>query len=91
MRLMGLQAITPGPHTSPPAPGHEIYPYLLRGVEIERVNQVWSTDITYVPMRHGFMYLAAVLEWRSRYVLSWELSNSLESLFCVTALECALA
>ena len=90
MRLMGLQAITPGPHTSAPAPGHEIYPYLLRGVPIERVNQVWSTDITYVPMRHGFMYLVAVLEWRSRYVLSWELSNSLESLFCVTALERAL-
>jgi len=90
MRLMGLQAITPGPHTSKPAPGHKIYPYLLRGVEIDRVNQVWSTDITYIPMRHGFMYLAAVMEWRSRYVLSWELSNSLESLFCVTALERAL-
>jgi putative transposase len=91
MQLMGLQAITPGPHTSKPTPGHIIYPYLLRGVEIARVNQVWSIDITYIPMRHGFMYLAAVLEWRSRYVLSWELSNSLESLFCVTALERALA
>lgn len=91
MQLMGLQAITPGPHTSKPAPGHTIYPYLLRGVEIVRVNQVWSIDITYIPMRHGFMYLAAVLEWRSRYVLAWELSNSLESLFCVTALERALA
>lgn len=90
MRRMGLQAITPGPHTSAPAPGHEIYPYLLRGVTIDRVNQVWSTDITYVPMQHGFMYLAAVLEWRSRYVLSWGLSNSLESLFCVAALERAL-
>ncbi len=91
MQVMGLQAITPGPHTSKPAAGHTIYPYLLRDVEIGRVNQVWSTDITYVPMRHGFMYLAAVIEWYSRYVLSWELSNSLESLFCVSALERALA
>ncbi len=91
MRVMGLQAITPGPHTSRPAPEHTIYPYLLRGVEIERVNQVWSSDITYIPMRHGYMYLAVVLEWRSRYVLSWELSNSMESLFCVTALQRALA
>ena len=91
MRLMGLQAITPGPHTSKPATGHKIYPYLLRNVDIERVNQVWSTDITYIPMRHGFMYLAAVIEWYSRYVLSWELSNSLDSLFCVAALERALA
>lgn len=91
MQRMGLQAITPGPHTSKPAPGHTIYPYLLRNVEIERVNQVWSTDITYVPMRHGFMYLAAVIEWYSRYVLAWEISNSLESLFCVQALERALS
>ena len=90
MQRMGLQAITPGPHTSKPAPGHKIYPYLLRNVEIERVNQVWSTDITYIPMRHGFMYLAAVIEWRSRYVLAWELSNTLESLFCVAALKQAL-
>lgn len=91
MQQMGLQAITPGPHTSTPAQGHKIYPYLLRDVDIERVNQVWSTDITYIPMRHGFMYLAAVIEWYSRYVLAWELSNSLESLFCVAALERALA
>jgi putative transposase len=91
MRTMGLQAITPGPHTSKPAPGHTIYPYLLRGVEIERVNQVWSTDITYIPMRYGYMYLAAVIEWFSRYVLSWELSNTLESIFCISALERALA
>jgi putative transposase len=90
MRRMGLQAITPGPHTSKPTPGHKIYPYLLRNVEVDRVNQVWSTDITYVPMRRGYMYLAAVLEWHSRYVLSWELSNTLESSFCVTALERAL-
>lgn len=90
MQRMGLQAITPGPHTSKPAPGHTIYPYLLRNVEVERVNQVWSTDITYIPMRRGFMYLAAVIEWYSRYVLAWELSNTLESLFCITALERAL-
>ena len=91
MQLMRLQAITPGPHTSRAAPEHVVYPYLLRGVEIERVNQVWSTDITYVPMKHGYMYLVAVMDWYSRYVLSWELSNSLDSLFCVTALERALA
>ncbi len=90
MRRMGLQAITPGPHTSKPAPGHKVFPYLLRDVEIERVNQVWSTDITYIPMRHGFMYLSAVIDWYSRYVLSWELSNSLDSLFCIAALEQAL-
>jgi len=90
MQLMGLQAITPGPHTSRPAPDHKIYPYLLRNVEVERVNQVWSTDITYIPMRHGFMFLTAVIEWYSRYVLAWEVSNTLESHFCVTALERAL-
>ena len=90
MRKMGLQAITLGPHTSKPTSGHRIYPYLLRKVKIERVNQVWSTDITYIPMRHGFMYLAAVIDWRSRYVLSWELSNTMENLFCVEALEGAL-
>jgi putative transposase len=90
MRRMDIQAITPGPHTSKPAPGHTIYPYLLRDTEVERVNQVWSTDITYIPMRHGFLYLAAVLEWHSRYVLAWELSNTLEARFCVEALERAL-
>jgi len=90
MRRMGLQAITPGPHTSKPSPGHKIYPYLLRDLEIERVNQVWSTDITYIPMRHGFLYLTAVMEWYSRYVLAWELSNTLESQFCVAALKRAL-
>jgi len=90
MQKMGLQAITPGAHTSKPTPGHRIYLYLLRKVKVERVNQVWSTDITYIPMRHGFMYLAAVIDWRSRYVLSWELSNTMENLFCVDALEGAL-
>jgi putative transposase len=85
-----LQAITPGPHTSKPAPGHKIYPYLLRGMDIDRVNQVWSMDITYIPMRTGFMYLAAVIDWYSRYVLAWELSNTLEGFFCIAALEQAL-
>lgn len=91
MQQMGLQAITPGPHTSRPAPGHKIYPYLLRNVAIDRVDQVWSMDITYIPMPHGFMYLAAVIEWHSRYVLGWELSNSMENSFCITALEAALS
>jgi len=90
MRIMGLQAITPGPHTSKPAPEHKIYPYLLRNKTIDQVGQVWSTDITYIPMRYGFMYLTAVIDWHSRYVLSWELSNTMESLFCVDALKHAL-
>jgi putative transposase len=88
---MGIQAITPGPHTSKPAAEHKIYPYLLRNVSIEQVGQVWSMDITYIPMRFGFMYLTAVIDWYSRYVLAWELSNSMDSLFCVDALEQALA
>jgi putative transposase len=90
MQEMGIQAITPGPHTSKKHPEHKIYPYLLRDVEIVRVNQVWSTDITYVPMRRGYMYLVAVIDWFSRYVISWELSNSLDSSFCVSALNRAL-
>ena len=90
MQKMGLQAITPGPHTSKPCLGHKIYPYLLRGVAIEHVNQVWSIDITYVPMNKGYMYLVAVIDWYSRYVLSWELSNSMDTDFCVRALQKAL-
>lgn len=90
MRLMGLAAITPGPHTSKPNPAHKVYPYLLRGVKITHPNHVWSTDITYIPMRNGFLYLTAVIDWFSRYVLSWELSNSMDSQFCVAALERAL-
>jgi putative transposase len=74
---------------SRPAPGHEIYPYLLRGVFIERPNQVWSTDITYIPMHGGFLYLVAVMDWFSRFVLSWELSNTMETGFCLAALEAA--
>lgn len=90
MRRMGLQAIVPGPHTSRPHPQHPIYPYLLRGLEIREPDQVWCSDVTYIPMRQGFLYLVAILDWASRYVLSWELSNSLENSFCVSALEKAL-
>ncbi len=91
MNLMGLQAITPGPHTSKPGSGHTVYPYLLRGVAINHPNHVWSTDITYIPMKAGFLYLTAVIDWYSRYVLSWELSNSMDSHFCVVALERAIS
>lgn len=90
MDLMGLQAITPGPHTSKPNPAHPVYPYLLKGVDIERKNQVWSADITYIPMQRGFLYLVAVIDWWSRYVLAWELSNSMDISFCVAALSKAL-
>lgn len=90
MRVMGLEAIYPRRRTSVPCPEHRIYPYLLRNVAIERPDQVWSADITYVPLRRGFMCLVAVLDWHSRYVLSWELSNALDSSFCVAALEAAL-
>lgn len=90
MRLMGLQAVFPGQKTTIPAPGHKIYPYLLRGLKITRPNQVWSTDITYIPMPKGFMYLTAVIDWYSRYVLSWTLSNTLDGAFCLEALEQAL-
>jgi len=90
MRVMGLQAIYPKPKTSTPAPGHKRYPYLLRGLKIIRPGQVWSTDITYVPMEHGFMYLVAVIDWFSRYVLAWQLSNTLDGHFCRVALRQAL-
>ena len=89
MRLMGIQAIYPRPNTSKRVSEHKIYPYLLRNVRIERVNQVWSSDITYVPLPSGFMYLVAVIDWHSRFVLSWQLSNTLETDFCVAALELA--
>ena len=91
MRLMGLQAIYPRRRTSPPAPGHRIYPYLLRDLSINRPNQVWATDITYIPMAQGFMYLVAILDWHSRRVLSWRLSNTLDTDFCIEALEEALS
>jgi putative transposase len=90
LRTLGLWALAPQPGTSRPAPEHRVYPYLLRGVAIERVNQVWSTDITYIRLRSGFAYLVAVLDWYSRYVLAWALSNSLEVGFCLEVLETAL-
>jgi putative transposase len=91
MRTMGLQAVGPKPRLSVPHPGHRVYPYLLRDVPITRVDQVWSTDITYVRLRHGFVYLVAVLDWFSRYVLAWELSVTVDGQFCLDALETALA
>ena len=90
MQRMGIEAIYPKPNLSKPYPGHKIYPYLLRGIEIERINQVWSTDITYLRMRHGFLYLTAVIDWYSRYVLAWRLSNSLDGMFCKEVLREAL-
>lgn len=90
MRVLGLAAIYPGPRTTLPHPGHRVYPYLLRGMTITRVNHVWSTDITYIRVRGGFVYLTAVIDWASRYVLSWELSNTLEGAFCLSALDRAL-
>jgi len=91
MKRMGIEAIYRKPNTSKPGPGHKIYPYLLRGMTIDRPNQVWAMDITYVPMARGFVYLAAVVDWFSRRVLSWRVSISLEAAFCVEALEEALA
>ena len=90
MRLMGLEAIYRRPNTSRPAPEHRIYPYLLKGVAINRVNQVWSADITYLPMAQGFLYLVAIMDWHSRYVLAWKLSNTMDVDFCVQALSGAL-
>ena len=87
MRLMGLEAMVPKPNTSEPHPDHVKYPYLLRGLAISRVNQVWATDITYIPMKAGFVYLVAIMDWYSRRVLSWRLSNTLDTSFCVDALE----
>lgn len=90
LRLMGLEAIYQRPRLSEPAPGHRIYPYLLRGVAVRRVQQVWSSDITYIRLRGGFVYLVAIIDWFSRYVLSWEVSVTLDNEFCVSALERAL-
>ena len=90
MRKMDLAAISPGPRTTVEAPEHRKYPYLLRNLEIDRSDQVWCADMTYIPMRRGFLYLVAVMDWMSRYVLSWELSNTLTSHFCVESLERAL-
>jgi putative transposase len=90
MRLIGLKAIYRHPRTSKPAPGHKIYPYLLNNMMVTRPNQVWAADITYIPMARGFLYLVAVIDWYSRYVLSWRLSNTLDIDFCVDALKEAL-
>ena len=87
MHEMGLRAIYRGPKTSVSNPEHKKFPYLLRGLNIERPNHVWSMDITYLPMKQGFLYLAAIIDWYSRYVLSWELSNSLETDFCLEAVD----
>ena len=91
MRKMGVEAIYRKPNTSKPAPGHRIYPYLLRGLAVLRPNQVWAMDITYIPMARGFIYLAAVVDWFTRRVLAWKLSITMESSFCVEALEEALS
>ena len=90
VRQMGLRALYPKPRTSQPGVGHTVYPYLLRGLSIERPNQVWATDICYIPMAHGFMYLVAIMDWYSRRVLAWRVSNTFDSDFCVEALEDAL-
>jgi len=91
MRRMGIEALYRRPRTTKPEPGHKIYPYLLRSMEIARPNQVWAMDITYIPMARGFVYLAVVLDWFSRRVLSWRLSITMEAAFCIEALEEALA
>ena len=90
MRQMGLESLAPKPSTSKPAPQHPVYPYLLRGLKVCRVNQVWAADITYIPMARGFCYLVAIIDWYSRRVLAWRLSNTLETAFCVEALQEAL-
>lgn len=90
MQKMGLQALVPRQSLSQPAPGHTIYPYLLRNLAITHPDQVWSTDITYIPMARGFMYLVAIIDWYSRFVLAWQLSNTLDGMFCLAALNHAL-
>lgn len=90
MKLMGIQAIHPGPRTTQPHPEHKVYPYLLRNLTIDQANQVWASDVTYIPMATGFVYLTVIMDWYSRKVLSWRLSNSLDSSFCVDALEEAI-
>lgn len=91
MRTMGIAALGPKPRTTIPAPGHKIYPYLLRDLVIDRANQVWASDITYIPIGRGFLYLVAIIDWHSRAVLAWRLSNTMDMGFCLLALEDALA
>jgi putative transposase len=90
MRLMGLEALGPKPKISRPSAQHRVYPYLLRGLAIDRPNQVWAADITYIPMARGFLYLVVVMDWHSRYVLAWRLSNTMDTSFCLDALDDAL-
>jgi len=90
MQRMGIRAVYRRPRTTKPAPGHKIYPYLLRDMKITRPNQVWAADITYIPMARGFLYLVTIIDWYSRYVISWRLSNTLDTDFCIAALEEAL-
>lgn len=90
MGVLGLAGMAPGPNTSRPHPQHKVYPYLLRGLEVSRPNQVWSTDITYIRLARGFVYLVAIIDWYSRKVLAWQVSNTLDSSFCVECLESAL-
>ena len=91
MRLMGLESTAPKPNTSKPVPEHTVYPYLLRNLTVSRINQEWAADITYIPMARGFVYLVAVIDWYSRRVLAWRLSNTLETTFCVEAVNEAVA
>jgi putative transposase len=91
MRLMGLEAIYQAPRTSMPHPAHRVYPYLLRGMVIDRPNQVWCADITYIPVQRGFLYLVAIMDWATRHVLAWRLSNTMDASFCIEALAGALA
>src|SRR4030065_1137274 len=91
MKKMGIAALYPKPKLSKPHPDHKVYPYLLRGLEISRANHVWATDITYIPMARGFCYLVAIMDWASRKVMAWRVSNTLEASFCTEALEEALA
>jgi len=91
MRLMGLEAIYQAPRTSAPHPAHRVYPYLLGGLTIDRPNQVWCSDITYIPVQRGFLYLVAIMDWATRHVLAWRLSNTMDARFCIEALNDALA
>ncbi len=90
MRQMGLTAICPGPHTSCRHPGHPVYPYLLRNLSVTRANQVWCTDVTFIPLAHGFVYLVAIMDWHTRQVLSWRVSTTQDTSFCLEALEEAM-
>lgn len=91
MRLMGLEGLAPKPNTSKPRKQHKKYPYLLKGLKIDSPNQVWATDLTYIPMKRGFVYLVAIIDWYSRYVLSWRISNTMDTDFCIDALNDALS